>query len=178
MSSYLFQSERLGFRCWQPNDLNKLHQIFSDPEVMKYFPSALTLQETSVFITRMVQEYENRGYCYYALDLLQNKECIGFIGLKLQEYEAEFNPSVDIGWRLDKKYHGRGLATEGASQCLAYAFSELGLKEIVAVAPEVNKPSINVMHKIGMNYIETFIHPLLTGHEALQKCVLYKIKSP
>ena len=50
MSDYLFTSERLGFRNWNDEDDMAMHAVSSDPEVMKHFPSTLTLDETKAFI--------------------------------------------------------------------------------------------------------------------------------
>ena len=71
----------------------------------------------------MFAEY---GFCYFAVDELSNYEFIGFIGLSHQDYDVEFTPFIDIGWRLDKNYWGKGFATEGAKRCLAYGFNHLG----------------------------------------------------
>ncbi len=51
---------------------------------------------------------QKRGYCYFATDELTSGKFIGFIGLMYQNYEADFTPCVDIGWRLAKKYWGKG----------------------------------------------------------------------
>ena len=147
MSTYLFNSNRLGFREWQEKDLIPLFKMCSDPEVMKYFPAALDMAEAKQLMIVMKNEYKKRAYCYFAVDHLHHKEFIGFIGLKWQTYPSDFNPSIDIGWRLSKKYQGLGLATEGAKRCITYGFSELGIKKIVAVAPKINEPSILVMKK-------------------------------
>ena len=55
-------------------------------------------------------------------------------------------------------------------------FEQIKLKEIIAVAPKINTPSINVMQKIGMQKIKNFKHPLLVDFPELETCVLYAIK--
>lgn len=175
MLNYLFHSERLGFRAWLKNDIEPLFNICADEQVMKYFPAVLNRDQTVTFIENMQSELEKCGYCYYAVDLLETGELIGFIGLKYQTYPSDFNPSTDIGWRLATRYWGKGLATEGAKRCLEYGFNELGLKKIVSVAPDINKPSINVMKKTGMSYVRNFKHSNLKGDERLESCVLYEI---
>ena len=103
--------------------------------------------------------------------------CIGFIGLSAQDYECEFTPFVDIGWRLAKHTWNKGYATEGAKRCLSYAHETLKLKEIYAVTPMLNKKSERIMQKIGMTKVGTFEHPLLLNDERLKMCVLYCKKS-
>lgn len=175
-SKYIFTSERLGFRNWQDSDVDSMYKISSDPEVMMHFPSTQSKQYTLNFITRMKAQFAEYGFCYFAVELLETNEFIGFIGICRQTYEVDFNPSVDIGWRLHKNYWYRGYATEGAKACLAYAFKVLKLGKIVSVATKGNVPSIAVMKKIGMNKIKKFQHPLLKDFRDYQDCVLYEIE--
>jgi len=144
---------------------------------MQYFPSKPTLKETEHFINRMQELYKEEGFCYFAVDIIETKEFIGFIGLSKQTYDIDFNPSIDIGWRLHPDFWGKGFATEGAKACLKFAFHQLKIKEILSVAPKINIPSIGVMEKIGMEKVKEFKHPFLKGSPELETCVLYQIKN-
>lgn len=172
---YIFQSERLGFRNWIESDIEKMAAINADIDVMQFFPGIQTPQHTAQFIERMQKLFKEKGFCYFAVDKLENHELIGFIGLAEQKFEADFTPCIDIGWRLAKQEWNNGFATEGAKRCLDFAFNNLQLKKIVATAPQINLPSINVMKKIGMQYISAFEHPLLKTDERLKSCVLYEM---
>jgi len=177
IGKYLFKSERLGFRNWLDTDLHKMAAISSDKEVMRFFPATKTKAQTASFIATMQAEYEKSGFCYFAVEILETGEMIGFIGLSAQDYECEFTPFVDIGWRLAKHTWNKGYATEGAKRCLSYAHETLKLKEIYAVTPMLNKKSERIMQKIGMTKVGTFEHPLLLNDERLKMCVLYCKKS-
>ena len=176
MDDYIFTSERLGFRNWKITDVDLLYQINSDKKVMQFFPSIQTKEKTENFIDRMQNQYQEKGFCYFAVEILKTKEFIGFIGLSLQTFETDFTPAIDIGWRLHSKYWGKGFATEGAKRCLEFGFKQLKLKEIIAVAPKINLPSIKVMQKIGMQKVKNFKHPLLKEFPELETCVLYRVK--
>lgn len=177
MENYLFTSERLGFRNWETSDVDALFEINSNEEVMRFFPSTQTKKHTEEFINRMREQFSKNEFCYFAVEILSGNDFIGFIGLSEQTYEADFNPSVDIGWRLHPKSWGKGYATEGAKACLQYAFDTLNLSEIVAVAPVINISSITVMKKVGMTKIKEFTHPLLSQYPKLKNCVLYSISN-
>ena len=174
MTEYLFKTKRLGFRTWQDTDIKKMSEIDSDPQTMAYMPSIKTQRETKAFVTRMQHLYNKKGYCYFAVDLLESNHFIGFIGLAEQTYDSDFTPCIDIGWRLDRRYWDRGLGTEGAKKCLSYGIEELNLKEIYAISPKVNQRSIKVIEKIGMVKVKDFIHPQLLNNVRLRDCVLYK----
>ncbi len=172
--SYLFTSKRLGFRNWTDEDIPAMHTVSSDPKVMKYFPSILSLEETSDFVKRMQKHFKKYGYCYFAVDELETENCIGFIGICYQTYEAPFTPGVDIGWRLATKFQGKGYATEGAQACLDYAFNTLNISEVYAVAVHQNTPSIHIMKKIGMQYFAEFDYPNFPEGVELNPCFVYK----
>lgn len=172
---YLFTSERLGFRDWAENDLKPMHIINSNPLVMQYFPNIEPYEKTEAFITRAKKEYLERQYCYFAVETLHEKEFIGFIGLSYMDFEADFTPCINIGWRLSPQHWNKGYATEGASKCLEYGFDHIKLKKIIAIAPIINLPSIKVMEKIGMKHINNFQHPFLKDYTSLETCAYYEI---
>ncbi|QQT26166.1 GNAT family N-acetyltransferase [Sphingobacterium spiritivorum] len=173
---YIFTSERLGFRNWDQEDIDKLYLINTDKKVMEFFPDVSTKQQTTEFVHRMKSQFEDKGFCYFAVDRLDNREFIGFIGLSEQTYVADFTPCIDIGWRINSGEWNKGYATEGAKRCLDYARNILMLKDIYAVAPKINLKSEHIMKKIGLEKQYEFEHTLLVNNDRLRTCVLYKIK--
>ncbi len=143
---------------------------------MKYFPKENTLEESQSFITKMQNQFKEKRYCYFAVDLIDTGEFIGFVGLSYQDYNAEFTPCVDIGWRIDKKHWHKGYATEAAKASLEYAFNNLQLEFVYSVAPIINEASIAVMKKLHMKFDHEFIHPFLTDNSNLNPCSVYKIE--
>jgi RimJ/RimL family protein N-acetyltransferase len=174
MNPYLFTTPRLGFRTWQEFDLEDFASINSDSEVMRFFQKPLSREETQAMMNRMQRMYEEKGYCYFAVDLLDTKELIGTIGLGWKTFESDFTPCVDIGWRIGKKFWNQGLATEGALACLSFA-QQKQIKEVVSMASIGNAASIQVMKKIGMNFWKEFDHPELKDFPDIQRCSLYRI---
>ena len=176
MSNYLFTSSRLGFREWKISDLDAMAEICADKDVMEFFPNPLSKKQTVEFITTRRSKFAKNGFCYYAAEILETNELIGFIGLSRQEYDAGFeNPFVDIGWRLKKSSWFKGYATEGAKRSLEYGFKTLELKTIYAIAPTLNVKSYLVMDKIGMTKHSSFVHPFIANDSNLKECVAYKI---
>jgi len=172
---YIFKSKRLGFRNWTENDLTEFAKINADSEVMEYFPKPLTEKQTAEFIDRLIIHFIKKGYNYFATENLENGDLIGFIGMAFQDYESEFTPAVDIGWRLKKSTWGKGYATEGAKKCLEFAFKELNLDKIISTCTEKNSRSENVMKNIGMDKIGEFNHPKLKEYPEYEKCICYEI---
>jgi RimJ/RimL family protein N-acetyltransferase len=171
---YIFTSKRLGFRNWDVADIDKMHEINSDKKVMEFFPAMPTKEQTTEFVQRMKSQFQDKGFCYFAVEKLEDKQFIGFIGLSEQTFEADFTPCVDIGWRIKSSEWNKGFASEGAQKCLDYALNELNLESVYSIAPKINTKSEHIMTKIGMKKLYEFEHSLLTKFDQLKKCVLYK----
>mgnify|MGYP001251749261 CR=1 FL=1 len=175
-TTYLFQSKRLGFRIWKPEDLLPFSKMNQDQEVMRHFPKTLTESESQDFIDRMDEMYSRLGFCYFAVDEIESGQFIGFIGLAEKNFAEHDGLFVDIGWRLASEFWNKGYATEGAKKVLAYAKNVLQLQEIIAIAPQTNQNSINVMEKIGMMYIRNFKFDVLKDYPTLVNGVWYSIQ--
>jgi RimJ/RimL family protein N-acetyltransferase len=174
--NYLFKSARLGFRNWIESDKEPYAQMNLDKNVMEYFLSIKTKDESYTQVTRFQKHFEGFGFTFFAVDILETNQFIGFIGMVNSSFEAHFTPCVEIGWRLQTASWGFGYATEGAKRCLEYCFNELGFKEIYAITPLKNKNSENVMLKIGMQKQGTFEHPLIEDGHWLKTELYYKIE--
>ncbi len=176
-NKYIFTSERLGFRNWELEDIDKMQEINADEKVMEFFPSIPTREQTKEFVESMRAQFYDKGFCYFAVDKLEDHEFIGFIGLSEKTFEADFTPCVDIGWRIKSSEWNKGFATEGAKKCLEYALNNLKLEAVYSMAPKVNIKSEHIMIKIGLKKQDEFEHPLLLNNERLKTCVLYKIEN-
>jgi len=173
---YVFETERLGFRMWQESDRIPFAEMNRDPDVMRYFPNSLSLEESNHLCDRIEKHFEVHGYGLWAVEHKKNREFIGFIGFSTATFESEFTPCIEIGWRIRKDFWKQGYAWEGATACLDFGFTQLGLKEIYSFTSEINQPSINVMRKIGMRHVSNFDHPKIENDNPLKKHVLYKIQ--
>jgi RimJ/RimL family protein N-acetyltransferase len=171
---YIIKTERLGLRNWQLSDIEPFVEMGKDEAVMQHFPKLLSEKESKELIERLQLHFITFGYCYFAVDVLETGEFIGFTGLMNQTWESKFTPCVDIGWRLKKSAWGKGYATEAAQACLNSALIKFGIKEVVAFATDTNLPSQNVMKKIDMNFIGTVQHPLIKDDSRFKHCVVYK----
>ncbi|WP_339705914.1 GNAT family N-acetyltransferase [Algoriphagus aquimarinus] len=171
----LFTSERLGFRTWHPSDLPAFSSMNADEHTMTFFQHPLSKKGSQALMDRMTILYDERGHCYFAVEILESGEFLGMIGLGTKSFIAPFTPCVDIGWRIQKKFWNQGFASEGASRCLEFA-KELGIEKVYSLASSKNAASVRVMQKIGMTYEYDFEHPDLLEYPRLQPCSLYKIE--
>ncbi len=173
MRDYIIKSQRLGLRNWIPEDENPFREMCQDPEVMKHFPKTLTAEDTRDLISRLKNHFQEHGYTYFAVDILDTEEFIGFIGLANQTWESEYTPCVDIGWRLKRSAWGKGYATEGALACMEASNAKFGIGKVLSFATDTNEASVHVMKKIGMHEIGTVQHPHIKDDPRFKHCVVY-----
>jgi RimJ/RimL family protein N-acetyltransferase len=148
----------------------------ADPQVMRYFPSTLTTEETDALLERVGLHFERHGFGLWAVDDKATGEFAGYIGLAVPSFEADFTPCVEIGWRLSTQFWNRGLATEGAASVLRFAFEILRFEEVVSFTTATNLPSRRVMEKLGMIHDRSadFDHPRIPDGHPLRRHVLYR----
>lgn len=97
---YLFKSERLGFRPMDKTYLHMIYKLSSDNRVMEYFLNKLSLEDSKLFLEKIISHYEDYGYSLYGLHLLDNGDFIGFIGLLKISFDLDIKGETEIGWRL------------------------------------------------------------------------------
>ena len=142
---------------------------------MRFFQKPLLKEDTLAMMERMERLFEEKGFCYFAVEHLADQSLIGTIGLGWKTFEADFTPTVDLGYRIGKSWWNQGFSTEGAAACLDYA-RQIQIPELVAMASIGNLASIEVMKKIGMQYWKDFDHSELQEYPEIQRCSLYHIK--
>jgi RimJ/RimL family protein N-acetyltransferase len=174
------ETNRLILRQWRDSDIPIFAEMNRDPKVMEFFPALLGEEETEKMVARIRAHFQKHGYGLFAVELKNEKNFIGFIGLAIPQFEAPFMPAVEIGWRISAQHFSKGYATEAAKKVLEFAFDELKLKEVVSFTVPKNKASQRVMEKIGMvrDLSGDFFHPKLEKNHPLSLHVLYRIKNP
>lgn len=169
------ETSRLRLRQWCDDDIAPFAKLNGDSRVMEYFPSTLTYDQSAQMVKSIQKHFDQYGFGLWAVELKEDSQFAGFIGLAVPRFTAFFTPCIEIGWRLAAPYWNQGYATEGARAVLDFGFDECNLNQIVSFTVPANIASRRVMEKIGMSYIDNFDHPGLSDDDPLQRHVLYCI---
>ena len=82
MSEFRLRTDRLVLREWQDADREPFAAINSDPIVMEFFfVSTLTRPKSHGLIDRFRTEFDRKGNCPRAVEDLDTRTFIGFVGL-------------------------------------------------------------------------------------------------
>lgn len=173
----MLTTDRIILRQWRAEDRKPFAAMNSDPDVMRYFENLRSRAESDATADRLEAHIDEHGFGFWAAELRETGEFIGFVGMEHTPLELPCSPAVEIGWRIDKRFWGEGLAPEGARACLLFAFSRLQLNEVVSFTAVPNIPSLRVMEKIGMkrDLSGDFEHPAVPKGHPIRPHVLYRI---
>jgi RimJ/RimL family protein N-acetyltransferase len=61
----MIQTPRLILRHWQESDLLPFAAMNADPEVMRFFPSTLTKEESDAIAERIKANLARDGFCFW-----------------------------------------------------------------------------------------------------------------
>jgi RimJ/RimL family protein N-acetyltransferase len=167
---------RLVLRQWRDDDFEPFARLNADPAVMRYFPHALSRAHSDELAASIRTLLDEQGWGLWAVEVDGVAPFAGFVGLNRVCFAAPFTPAIEVGWRLDGPYWGRGYATEAARAALEFGFDRLGCQDIVSFTATVNLPSIRVMERLGMarDAADDFDHPAVADGP-LRRHVLYRL---
>ncbi len=150
----------------------------ADPLVREHLGEVMTREQSDESVARFQEEFDARGYGWFAVEVGQTGEFIGFAGLDEVDEEMPFD-GVEIGWRLARAAWGHGYATEAARAVLAFGFDALDLPEILALTTVGNVRSQAVMRRLGMTHDprDDFDDPTVP-EGPLRAGVVYRIRKP
>jgi len=137
-------------RSWRDEDLAPFADLCADPEVMEFFPSPLSIDESGAMVNRMSQRMSDDGFGLWAIEI--DGVFAGYTGLSSTASieGTSFTPCVEVGWRLAKWAWGKGYASEAARESLRIGFEEHQLDSIFSWTTQTNARSESVMRRIGL----------------------------
>ena len=147
------QSERLTYRRPARDDLEDLHALDNDPDVMQWInggqPVSLdqfTQQQLPVYLSSI----DGSLFGFWIIE--ESGEFVGWVSLRAGDKPH----SASIGYRLKGSAWGKGYATEAARSLLELAFERERLETVTATTYERNVGSQRVLVKIGMRLVRRF----------------------
>jgi [ribosomal protein S5]-alanine N-acetyltransferase len=145
------ETDRLILREFRQTDLLELAPILADPKVMKFSTNGInSIEQVQEKIVGFIACYQNFGFGKWAVILKESDRLLGYCGIAVDQIDG--NDEKELGYRLDSKYWGQGLATEAASASIKYGFEQLNLPYVLGVVERANTASARVLEKVGMRY--------------------------
>ena len=155
------ETDRIIMREIVMEDAAAMFEMDSDPEVHRYLNKTpiQSIEEAICSINYIRQQYIDYGIGRWAIIDKKTDRFAGWGGLKFRTDEVNGHTNFhDVGYRLLRTFWGQGFATESAKTTLKYAFEELDLPAVYALADIDNKASIHVLLKSGLKITAQIEH--------------------
>lgn len=144
----MLQTRRLTLRKFKSEDLDALAVLMSDARFMRFSLGPYSREQTKTFLDKILAGYRDDLPSQFAVIVRAENKLIGYCGFFRQTVDnAE---EIEIGYRLDAKYWGLGLATEAARAVRDHAFNDLKLDHVISLIHPDNVASRRVAEKNGM----------------------------
>ncbi len=138
-----------SLRSLEEGDLDNIFQWLSDKDVTKllfyqYYPPKIQKMKEEIG-----KEVENKSDFEFAIIDKKTKLHVGWAGI----YEVDrINKNGEIRFFIgDKKFWGKGLATECVTLLIDYAFRKLNLHRLYGGANIENTSSLKIFEKLGFS---------------------------
>lgn len=146
------ETPRLSLRALRPDDRFAIFQLFSSPEVVRYYDLTQfeALDNADHLIMALIRRYEQQQAIRWAITLRGGGDrLIGTCGFNLFDHRGHFG---EIGYDLHPTFWGQGLITEAMSAVIRFGFREVGLNRIEANVLPGNVASVRVLSKLGFKF--------------------------
>ncbi|TMP90135.1 MAG: GNAT family N-acetyltransferase [Verrucomicrobia bacterium] len=144
----MIETPRLILRPFHEEDLDLLAPLMANPDFMRFSLGVHSREQTAAFLDKVIN-WQRRGLpSQFAVIHCVDHRLIGYCGFLHQQVNA--TDEIEIAYRLDPDYWGRGLATEAAMAVRDHAFRNLKLTRVISLIHPDNLPSRRVAEKNGM----------------------------
>ena len=144
----VLETSRLILRPFRADDIERLAQLFANPDFMRFSLGVYTREQTQPVLEKFLSwNRADRPYPFAVL-VRSNSTLIGYCGFL--HWHIDGRDEIEIGYRLHPDYWNKGIATEAATAVRDHAFRDLKLPRVISLIHPENVPSRRVAEKIGM----------------------------
>ncbi len=146
-----FETERTVVRDWQPEEADRLFDLYSRWEVARFLGANPTAMQDPAEAPAKIARWRDLNVAdpdegRWAVERKADGVVVGTVILaRIPEGDGQF----EVGWHLHPDSWGHGLATEAARGVLDRAFGR-GLDEVYALVRPDNAASVAVCRRLGM----------------------------
>ena len=144
------RTERLVLRPLCVTDVDTCNEYAMDAETSRYmlFLPNKTHEQTLAFLRGCEAGWAQDPVTAFEFAITLDGRHIGAVSVNREE------EAMEMGWILNKAYHGKGYAYEAARALMDFAVEVLDAKRIVAHCDTRNVPSYRLMEKLGMRRVD------------------------
>lgn len=167
------ETERLILKKISRNYLDDVYEYRSDPAVSKYllWNPEKNKDVTLCYIEYIEELYQKGKFFDFGIFLKSNGKLIGTVGFTTINLHKN---TASVGYVLNSKYWGQGIAKEALDKLIDFGFSSLEFDALYAKFMEENTASKRVLEKCGFTFFAYEKRPLFVK-EKMRKIVIYSL---
>lgn len=148
----MIETARLVLRPFVLDDVPAIYAMSQEPALARWIPDQVYRDEPHAedVVRALIELAAHRDPrtkpFVLGIEERATRGMIGHVGL------SPARGSVEIGYAVAERLHGRGLATEAVSAIAAWALAELRLPEVLGIVASANVQSCRVLEKAGFVY--------------------------
>ena len=144
----MLQTPRLLLRSFGDDDLDRMSELFADQDFMRFSLGVYSREQTAGFLNKVRARDRDGLPSQFGVIFREHNRLIGYCGFFSQIVDEI--EDLEIGYRIDPAYWGRGIATEAVRAVRDHAFEDLHLARVMSLIHPDNAASRRVGEKNGM----------------------------
>jgi len=161
----------------RPEDAAHWYHFMNDPLICRFLPDRIeSVSEMAGVLNWLIGNYSLQTECAarITLGIGLKAETSRHIGWVTYGPLPEDERLKEIGYALEPRYWGKGIATEAASTFAQWIFRTFSIRTLLATVDIDNVASIRVLQKIGM---QRLVAAHSSGTKPQAHHALYEMKS-
>jgi len=145
-------AEEIMLRKIIPSDIDSLYEIYSNERLFVHSPNMLKKNKDTVanMIGHFERDFNKQKMIFLGIEENDNPDYIVGVA-EIFDYDCVVN-MVTIGYRLNDRFWGKGIATKTVKAITDYLFNNIGINRIQAFVIPENTKSLDVLRR--NNYVE------------------------
>ena len=155
MKDIIIETERLVLKS--PSNIVSAEEVLKAinySDTLKYLSSApknYTMESAGRFLCHLGRTMDSPDILELGAFYRPTGEYIGMISLENMDSAER---SCELGYWISQPFTGKGLAFEGCTELVSFAFHILGMKRIDAFVIKEHKKSIALLERLGFTQME------------------------
>jgi RimJ/RimL family protein N-acetyltransferase len=172
----IINTSRLSLRSISAEDLDDFYNIYSNPEVMRYWstPPLPNKEAAGKLISEIHEGFKRRELLKWGMALRSDNTLIGSVTL----FHPDFtHRRSEIGYAMGRPYWGKGYMRETLRAVLDYAFNILNFHRIEADVDPRNAASVKTLERLGFQR-EGYLRERWQVNDEIQDAYFYGLLKP
>jgi RimJ/RimL family protein N-acetyltransferase len=152
------ETSRLTLRPFVEADLDAVHAMRSDPDVVRFlYGEVQSREETRKSLAQKIASprWVREGDWFSAAAV--ERESALIVGDMAFHWVSERDRTAEIGFVFDSRHQRKGFATEASRALIGWVFDDAGFHRVIGRAEARNAASARVLEKLGMRLEAHFV---------------------